>query len=53
MKKITIKLTDEEYYQYVKKGRLEYHTRMKKTIEDEEYVKWIFMLGEYYRGQRS
>jgi hypothetical protein len=24
---------------------------MKKAIEDEEYVKWMFMLGEYYRGQ--
>ena len=21
------------------------------AIEDEEYVKWMFMLGEYYRGQ--
>jgi len=26
---------------------------MKKAIEDEEYVKWMFMPGEYYRGQRS
>ena len=26
---------------------------MKKAIEDEEYVKWMFMLGEYYRGQRD
>ena len=25
---------------------------MKKEMEDEEYVKWIFMLGEYERGQR-
>jgi hypothetical protein len=25
---------------------------MKKAIEDEDYVKWMFMLGEYYRGQR-
>ena len=52
MKEITIKLTDREYYQYVKKGQLEYHIRMKKAIEDEEY-KWMFMPGEYYRGQRS
>jgi hypothetical protein len=50
MKEITIKLTDKEYYQYVKKGQLEYLIRMKKAIEDEEYVKWMFMLGEYYRG---
>ena len=26
---------------------------MKKAIEDEEYVKWMFMLGEYYRDQRE
>jgi hypothetical protein len=24
---------------------------MKKAIEDEEYVKKLFMLGKYYRGQ--
>ena len=51
MKEITIKLTDKEYHQYVRKGQSEYRIRMKKTIEDEEYVKWMFMLGEYYRGQ--
>jgi len=53
MKEIKIKLTDKEYYQYVKKGQSEYLVRMKKAIEDEEYVKWMFKLGEYYRGQRS
>jgi hypothetical protein len=53
MKEIKIKLTDKEYEQYVKKGRSEYLTRMKKAIEDEEYAKWMFMLGEYYRGQRA
>jgi hypothetical protein len=26
---------------------------MKKAIEDEEYVKWMFMLDGYYRGQRD
>ena len=51
MKEIKIRLTDKEYEQYIKKGRSEYLTRMKKAIEDEEYVKWMFMLGEYYRGQ--
>jgi hypothetical protein len=51
MKEITIKLTDKEYNQYIKKGQSEYRIRMKKTIEDEEYVRWMFMLGEYYRGQ--
>jgi hypothetical protein len=53
MKEITIKLTDKEYYQYVKNGQSEYRMRMKKAIEDEEYVKWMFRLGEYDRGQRS
>jgi hypothetical protein len=37
----------------VKKGQLEYRMLMKKAIEDEEYVKWMFMLGDYYRGQRD
>ncbi|MDQ3837721.1 MAG: hypothetical protein M3297_00460 [Thermoproteota archaeon] len=53
MKEITIKLTEKEYDRYVKKGQSEYYTRMKKAIEDEEYVKWKFILGEYYRGQRG
>ena len=53
MKEITIKLTDKEYEQYVRKGQSEYRIRMKKAIEDEEYVRWMFMLGEYYRGQRG
>jgi hypothetical protein len=26
---------------------------MKKAIEDEEYIGWMFMLGEYLRGQRD
>ena len=25
---------------------------MKRAIEDEEYVKWMFMLGKYHGGQR-
>ena len=51
MKEITIKLTDKEYQQYVRKGQSEYRIRMKKAIEDEEYVKWMSMVGDYYRGQ--
>jgi hypothetical protein len=46
---MTIRLSDE----YVKHGQSEYRRRMKKAIEYEEYVKWMFMLGEYYRGQRD
>ena len=53
MKEITTKLTYKEYHQYVNKGRSEYRIRMKKDMENEEYVKWMFMLGEYYRGQRD
>jgi hypothetical protein len=25
--------------------------RMKNAIDEEEHVKWMFMLREYYRGQ--
>jgi hypothetical protein len=53
MKEITIKLTEKEYDRYVKKGQSDYNIRMKKTIQDDEYVKWMFMLGEYYRGQKD
>jgi hypothetical protein len=44
---ITIKLTDKEYHHYLKKGQSEYRMRIKKAIEDEDYVKWMFMRGEY------
>jgi hypothetical protein len=53
MKEITIRLPVNEYQQYVKKGQSEYRMRMKKNMEDEEYVEWMFMLGEYYRGQKD
>ena len=48
---ITIKITYKEYHQHVRKGQSEYRIRMKKAIEDEEYVKWMSMVGEYYGGQ--
>ena len=53
MKEITTRLTDKEYDEYLKKGQSEYRLRMKKDTEDEDYVKWMFMLGEHYRGQRD
>lgn len=28
-----------------------YSKRMKKMITDEEYARWVFLLGEYYKGQ--
>jgi hypothetical protein len=61
MKEIMIRLTDKEYdeyvkkgqSEYVKKGQSEYRVRVKKDIVDEAYVKWMFMLGEYYRCLRD
>jgi hypothetical protein len=50
MNEITIRLTDKEYEEYVMKGQLEYRMRTKKAIEAEEYVKWVFMLGEHHKG---
>ena len=37
----------------VTEGSVRISSRIKKAIEDEEYVKWMFMLGEYHRGQRD
>ena len=42
-KEIKIRLTDKEYHQYVKIGQ---SMRIKKAIEDVEYVKWMFMKSE-------
>ena len=48
---ITIRLTDNEYRDYVKKGQSMYSKRMRRKITDEEYTRWVFLLGEYYKGQ--
>jgi hypothetical protein len=53
LKKITIQLNDEEYGDYVERGKSVYNKRMKKKITDEEYVKWVFLLGEYYKEHVS
>jgi len=53
MKELTIRLTDKEYDEYVRKGQSEYCLLMKKAIEEEEYVKWMFILGEFHKGQRD
>ncbi len=47
LKKITIQLSDEEYGDYVERGKSTYN---KRKITDEEYVRWVFLLGEYYRA---
>jgi hypothetical protein len=28
-----------------------YSKRMRRKISDEEYTRWVFLLGEYYKGQ--
>ena len=51
MKEIAIRLSDEEYMDYVKSGESLYHKRTAREITDEEYVRWVFMLGKYFKGQ--
>jgi hypothetical protein len=51
LKEIVLKLSDSEYSDYVTKGRSTHSKRMKREISDEEYARWIFLLGEYYKGQ--
>jgi hypothetical protein len=51
MNEITIRLSDNEYRDYVKKGQSMYSKRMRRKITDEEDTRWVFLLGEYYKGQ--
>ena len=51
LKEIKFRLSNSEYSDYVMKGRSIYSKRTKREISDEEYVRWIFLLGEYYKGQ--
>jgi hypothetical protein len=51
LKEIKIRLSDKEYNEYIKKGELMYSKRMKRKITDAEYARWVFLLGEYYKGQ--
>jgi hypothetical protein len=51
LKVILLRLSDNEYRDYVINGRSMYNKRMKREISDEEYARWIFLLGEYYKGQ--
>jgi hypothetical protein len=30
-----------------------YSKRMRKEITDEEYARWVFLLGEYIKGQNA
>jgi hypothetical protein len=51
LKEIKIRLSDKEYNEYIKKGELMYSKRMRRKITDTEYARWVFLLGEYYKGQ--
>jgi hypothetical protein len=51
LKEIKFRLSNSEYNDYVVKGRSIYSKRTKREISDEEYARWIFLLGEYYKGQ--
>jgi hypothetical protein len=51
LKVILLRLSDNEYSDYVISGRSMYIKRMKREISNEEYARRIFLLGEYYKGQ--
>jgi hypothetical protein len=51
MNEIIVRLSDNEYRDYVKKGQSMYSKRMRRKITDEEYTRWVFLLSEYYKGQ--
>ena len=51
LREITIRLSDKEYADYIKEGQSRYSKRMRRKITDEEYTRWVFLLGEYYKGQ--
>jgi hypothetical protein len=51
LKEIAIRLSDGEYIDYMKSGQSLYHKRTARKITDEEYVRWVFMLDEYFKGQ--
>jgi hypothetical protein len=51
MNEITIRLNDKEYDDYIKKGQSMYSKRMRRKITDEEYTRWVFLLGEYHKCQ--
>jgi very-short-patch-repair endonuclease len=51
LKEIVLRLSDNEYSDYVRKGQSMYSKRMRRKITDEEYARWVFLLGEYFKGQ--
>ena len=51
MKEITIRLSDNEYREYVQKGPSMYRKRMRRMVTETEYARWVFLLGEYFKSQ--
>ena len=51
MKEITIRLSDNEYREYVQKGQSMYRIRMRRMVTETEYARWVFLLGEYFKSQ--
>jgi hypothetical protein len=40
---------DEEYRDYIERSKSICNKRMKRKVTDEESVKWVFLLGKYYK----
>jgi hypothetical protein len=51
LKEITIRLSDNEYREYVQKGQSMYSKRMRRTVTETEYARWVFLIGEYFKSQ--
>ena len=51
MKEITIRLSDDEYREYVQKGQSMYSKRIGRMVTETEYARWVFLLGEYFKSQ--
>jgi hypothetical protein len=51
LKEITIRLSDNEYREYVQKGQSMYSKRMRRMVTETEYARWVFLLGEYFKSQ--
>jgi hypothetical protein len=49
LKEITIRLSDNEYREYVQKGQSMYSKRMRRMVTETEYARWVFLLGEYLK----
>jgi hypothetical protein len=51
LKEIILRLSDDEYNDHILRGQTIYIKRTKRRITDEEYARWVFLLGEYFKEQ--